>query len=147
MLLTGHAIGEAIARGEIVFEPFSPERLNPNSISLQLGASITEVRDGVIEAGALVAGQAQPIPQTGALLAPGALYLAHSLERFGSAVYAPIVHGKSNIARAGLFIHANGEMVDLGVIGHFEFQLTPVLPIRVFAGMAIGQVTFWRVER
>jgi len=146
VLLTGHAIGEAVARGEIVFEPFEVERLNPNSISIRLGGALLERGDSVIEADAPVCGRAIQIPAAGVMLEPGRLYLARSLERFGSSVYAPIVHGKSNIARAGLFIHANGEMVDLGVIDRFEFQLAPVLPIRVFAHMTIGQVTFWRVS-
>lgn len=144
MILTGPAIEEAIATGDIVFEPYAGARVNPNSIDLHLGDDLRRVvrdRDG----------RAKPVePLTlssdGIFLEPGHLYLIHSRERFGSTRYAPFVHGKSTIARAGLFVHANGEMIDVGDIGRYEFQLYPVMPIKITPGMAIAQVTFWLVH-
>jgi dCTP deaminase len=88
---------------------------------------------------------ATPIPPDGIWLKPGGLYTADSLETFGSTRFVPIVHGKSSIARAGLFVHVNGDMVDLGLVAPFTFQLVPIAPILVKPGMAIGQVTFWTV--
>lgn len=141
MILTGDAIRQAILDRAIEFEPFADEKLNPNSIDLHLGDAIAEVV--VVGDGAEPA--YQPLTPEGLLLTPGCLYLARSRECFGSNRFAPMVHGKSNIARAGMFVHVNGELVDVGVVNHFEFQLVPMLPIRVRPGMAIAQVTFWAI--
>lgn len=145
MILTGAAIGQAIEDGRIVFDPFEASRLNPNSIDIHLGAEIREVESLGSADNAAVTRSETPLTSEGFILRPGALYLARSRERFGSTHFVPFVHGKSNIARAGLFVHINGEMIDLGAMDHFEFQLAPVLPIRVHSGMAIGQVSFWSV--
>jgi dCTP deaminase len=143
--LTGDAIERAIADGRIEFDPFARSALNPNSIDIHLGSRLTELTGSVVGPDAPARGREIELPKAGLVLAPGSFYLATSVERFGSAHFAPIVHGKSNIARAGMFVHVNGDMVDLGVIDHFQFQLVPLLPIRVKPGMAIGQVTFWSV--
>jgi len=142
VILTGDAIKQAILDRTIEFDPFAEDKLNPNSIDLHLGDALCEITDGSAST------QLPPyeaLAPEGRLLKPGSLYLAPSRERFGSSVYAPIVHGKSNIARAGMFVHINGELVDVGVVDHFQFQLLPMLPIRVTPGMAIAQVTFWSV--
>jgi dCTP deaminase len=144
MILTGPAIEAAIAAGEIAFTPFVAAAVNPNSIDLRLGDCLRRIGpDGPNPDGSPA--EIIHLDADGVFLQPGQLYLIDSLERFGSALYAPMVHGKSNIARAGLFVHANGEMVDRGMIAPYEFQLAPVLPIKVYAGMAIAQVTFWSV--
>lgn len=145
MILTGPRIAEAISAGDIVFAPFDGAT-NPNSVDIRLGDMIRDYSNAHIDAAAAApAPLAQPIPADGLWLTPGGLYTADSRETFGSARYVPIVHGKSSIARAGLFVHVNGDMVDLGVIAPFTFQLVPTAPIRVKPGMAIAQVTFWTV--
>jgi dCTP deaminase len=144
MILTGPAIEAAIASGDIVFTPFAATAVNPNSIDLRLGDQLARIGpNGPNPDGSPTALMA--LDADGVFLEPGHLYLIKSRETFGSARYAPMVHGKSNIARAGLFVHANGEMVDRGVFAPYEFQLVPVMPIKVHAGMAIAQVTFWAV--
>jgi dCTP deaminase len=143
MILTGAAIRAAIEEGKLHFSPFDAAALNPNSIDIHLGDSLLCVPKAA-SAGPPVR---LPLDAAGMFLEPGQLYLIDSRERFGSDHFVPMVHGKSNVARAGLFVHANGEMVDLGQVGAYQFQLFPVLPIRVWAGMAVAQVTFWQVQR
>jgi dCTP deaminase len=143
MILTGAAIRAAIAEGALHFSPFDAAALNPNSIDIHLGDSLLCVP----KAAAAGAPVRLKLDAAGLFLEPGQLYLIDSRERFGSNQFVPMVHGKSNVARAGLFVHANGEMVDLGHVGAYQFQLFPVLPIRVWAGMAVAQVTFWQVQR
>ncbi len=146
MILTGPRIAEAIAAGDIAFSPFDGAT-NPNSVDIRLGATIRDYSDLEIDAAAgAPPPAAHPIPADGLWLRPGGLYTADSRETFGSAVFVPIVHGKSSIARAGLFVHVNGDMVDLGVVAPFTFQLVPTAPILVKPGMAIAQVTFWTVS-
>lgn len=144
MILTGPAIEEAIAAGDIVFDPFTRARVNPNSIDLHLGDDLRRVVRNAD--GAAMPSEPLGLPPEGRYLEPGQLYLIHSLERFGSTRFAPFVHGKSTIARAGLFVHANGEMIDVGEIARYEFQLYPVMPIKLTPGMAIAQVTFWVMQ-
>lgn len=143
MILTGAAIQAAIAEGALKFSPFDAAALNPNSIDIHLGDSLLCVPKAA-SGGAPVR---LALDALGLFLDPGQLYLIDSREHFGSDQFVPMVHGKSNVARAGLFVHANGEMVDLGQFGPYQFQLFPVLPIRVWAGMAVAQVTFWQVQR
>jgi dCTP deaminase len=146
MILTGPRIAAAIEAGDIVFAPFEGAT-NPNSIDLRIGDALRDHSTQTIDA----ATPAEPppllaLPPNGLWLQPGGLYTAESHETFGSSRYVPIVHGKSSIARAGLFVHVNGDMVDLGHVGRFVFQLVPVIPILVRPRMAIAQVTFWTVE-
>jgi len=145
MILTGPRILDAIAAGEIVCTPFDGAA-NPNSIDIRLGETIRDFAGLSIDAAAPVTPAPRPIPADGLWLTPGGLYTAESRETFGSTRYVPIVHGKSSIARAGLFVHVNGDMVDLGAIAPFTFQLVPVAPVLVRPGMAIAQVTFWTVS-
>jgi dCTP deaminase len=35
-------------------------------------------------------------------------------------------------------------LIDLGSINRWTLQLHPIHPVRVYPGMLIGQVTFWR---
>lgn len=142
MILTGPAIAAAIVDGALHFSPFAARALNPNSIDIHLGETLLHIAKDKPDAPP----RRMTLPREGIYLEPGQLYLIDSRESFGSDVFVPMVHGKSNIARAGLFVHANGEMIDLGAIGPYQFQLFPVLPIKVFPGMAVAQVTFWRTQ-
>lgn len=146
MILTGPRIAAAIDSGAISFSPFAAARLNPNSIDLHLGSTIRDYAGMTIDARAPIDPPDRPIPDDGFWLEPGRLYTAPSRETFGSHSYVPIVHGKSNIARAGLFVHVNGDMVDVGRVEPFVFQLVPVIPVRIAPGMAIAQVTFWTID-
>ncbi|MBU6372656.1 MAG: dCTP deaminase [Alphaproteobacteria bacterium] len=146
MILTGPHIAAAIAAGDITLTPFDGAT-NPNSVDIRLGATLRDHSGLEIDAAAdAPLPPEQPLPAEGVWLRPGGLYTAESRETFGSSRYVPIVHGKSSIARAGLFVHVNGDMVDLGVVAPFTFQLVPTAPILVRPGMAIAQVTFWTVS-
>jgi dCTP deaminase len=74
----------------------------------------------------------------------GDFCLAASVEVVGSYNYVPIIHAKSGIARLGLFIHCSTGLFDIGSIGNVTFQLYSTLPVRIYPGMLIGQVTFWK---
>jgi len=43
-----------------------------------------------------------------------------------------------------LFLHVTADIIDIGSHGHVTFQLHSTLPIRLYPGMAIAQVTFWK---
>ena len=62
----------------------------------------------------------------------------------GSTRYVPIIRGRSSVGRLGIFIDITADLIDLGSINQWTLQLHAVHPIRVYPGMLIGQVTFWR---
>ncbi len=57
------------------------------------------------------------------------------------------VEGKSSLGRLGLLTHATAGFVDPGFDGHVTLELSNVatLPIRLWPGMKIGQLCFFRL--
>lgn len=86
------------------------------------------------------------IPPEGLILDPEVLYLGHTEEVMGSEEYVPIIRGRSSIGRIGLFVHITADLIDIGSINQWTLQMHCVQPTRIYAGMLIGQVTFWKVE-
>ena len=54
------------------------------------------------------------------------------------------VEGKSSLGRLGLLIHSTAGFIDAGFDGHITLELSNVanLPITIYPGMKIGQVSF-----
>ena len=86
------------------------------------------------------------IPKTGYTLSPDKIYLGHTIETMGSKRFVPIIRGKSSIGRLGLFIHITADLIDLGSINQWTLMLHAVQKVKVYPGMLIGQVTFWKVD-
>ena len=86
------------------------------------------------------------IPQDGVfMLHPGEFVLGSTLERI--AVPNDLVariEGKSSLGRLGLLIHSTAGFIDAGFDGHITLELANVasLPITLYPGMKIGQVSF-----
>jgi dCTP deaminase len=79
------------------------------------------------------------------ILHPGEFVLGSTLERV--ALPDDIVarlEGKSSLGRLGLLIHSTAGFVDAGWDGHLTLELSNVanLPITVYPGMKIGQISF-----
>ena len=144
MILTGPEIIAAVQNGEILINPFEINSVNPNSIDLKLGNVLIEYLDKIIDPSLAPSTRTIPIPETGYLLNSGEFRLGSSHEIVGSNKYVPIIHGKSGIARAGLFVHVTADLIDIGSVGNLTFQLFATLPIRIYKGMAIAQISFWR---
>ena len=55
--------------------------------------------------------------------------------------------GKSSLGRLGLLIHSTAGFVDAGWDGHLTLELSNVanLPIAIYPGMKIGQISFLRM--
>lgn len=143
MILSGNAIRTAIQTNEIVFEPFCSERLNPNSIDVSLGDQILQYKDEILDPAIPAQFEYVEIPPDGIVLSAGQFVLASTIERIGSTKFVPIIHGKSGVARAGLFAHVTADLIDIGSVGNLTLQLLASVPIRLYAGMPIAQVSFW----
>jgi deoxycytidine triphosphate deaminase len=146
MILTGPEIVRARERGEIIIEPFDPDSVNPNSYNFRLGRRIraydTEILDPQ-ESNSFVEWE---IPPEGFILEPGRLYLAHTMERLGGTVYAPTFAARSSVARLGVFINLSACLGDVGFVGQWTLQLFTSHRVRVYPGMAIGQMMWWQMK-
>ena len=83
------------------------------------------------------------------MLHPGEFVLG-SHARAGRAsptISSAAFEGKSSLGRLGLLIHSTAGFVDAGWDGHITLELSNVasLPITLYPGMKIGQVSFMRM--
>jgi len=79
------------------------------------------------------------------MLHPGEFVLGSTLERVAIASdLVARVEGKSSLGRLGLLIHSTAGFIDAGFDGHITLELSNVanLPITIYPGMKIGQVSF-----
>ncbi|WP_406091608.1 dCTP deaminase [Streptomyces sp. NBC_01013] len=146
MILTGPEIRRQVGRDGITVTPFDPDHLNPNSIDLTLGDTILRYRNEVIDPREEQEVEEITIPHTGLLLEPLGFCLGSSREIVGSTEFVPMVHAKSSTARAGLFVHVTADLIDIGSIGTVTFQLFSTLPLKIFPGMRLAQMTFWKPQ-
>jgi dCTP deaminase len=79
------------------------------------------------------------------ILHPGEFVLGSTSERISvpDDIVARI-EGKSSLGRLGLLIHSTAGFIDAGFSGHITLELSNVanLPITLYPGMKIGQVSF-----
>lgn len=137
MILTGPFIEQEVGAGRIVIDPFRADAVNPNSYNYRLGPLIKsfdlKLRTFVdVE-----------IPESGYVLGPGRMYLGHTAEVIGSMTYAMSLIGRSSIGRLGLFLQVSADLGHTTSCHRWTLELVPTLPIRVYPGMVIGQVSFW----
>lgn len=86
------------------------------------------------------------IPADGWILKPGIGYLMCTNERVTTEHFIPIIDGKSSVGRLFIKIHETAGYGDAGFDGQFTLEVTVQIPIRVYAGMRIGQIRFNRIE-
>lgn len=146
MILTGPQIRTCVTEGGIVIDPFDPGRVNPNSYNYRLGNRIVYSRSETLDSAEIAAWNDLEIPSEGLTLSPGRIYLANTLERIGSTDYAISLIGRSSIGRLGLFLQITADLGHVGSIHRWTLELCAVQPVRVYAGMTIGQVSFWRTQ-
>lgn len=146
MILTGAEITKQVANKRIIIEPFLPEASTTNSYDVHLGDTLLRYTDAVLDPKKEQHTEEVKIPEEGLLLNQHDFYLGATQEIVGSDFYAPILHAKSGTARQGLFVHVTSDLVNIGSIGQLTLQLYATLPVRVYAGMRIAQVTFWVPE-
>lgn len=143
MILTGPEIASAVRKGTIVLDPFDEELVNANSYNFRLGPTLLEAPGQEFDVKSTPDWQFVPIPPHGYVLSPGGLYLAHTVETIGSDVYVPSLIGRSSIGRLGLFLQVTADLGHIGAVHQWTLELYAVQPVRVHAGMRIGQMSFW----
>lgn len=144
MILTGTEILREYKRQRISIDPFDPARATTNSYDITLGRDFIRYREAVIDPRKENAYEKFAVGAEGLQMVQGDFVLGHSAETIGSDYFVPLIHAKSGIARLGLFVHVTADIIDIGSHGDVTFQLHSTLPIRLYPGMAIAQVTFWK---
>jgi dCTP deaminase len=154
VVLSDRSIREALDKGEIEIEPLEDDCIQPSSVDLHVAPHfrlfrnhtmrVIDVREDLEELTELV-----DIPEDDPLiLHPGEFVLGSTAERVrlpGDLVAR--LEGKSSLGRLGLLIHSTAGFVDAGWDGHLTLELSNVanLPITVYPGMKIGQISFLRM--
>ncbi len=154
MLLSDRDIKAEVAAGRIGLEPYAAEMVQPSSIDVRLDRYFRVFEnhryphiDPAMEQAELT----RPVEPDGDepfILHPGEFALGSIYE----AVTLPDdiaarVEGKSSLGRLGLLTHATAGFIDPGFSGHVTLELSNVatLPIKLWPGMKIGQLCFFRL--
>ena len=155
MVLSDRDIRAEIAAGRIVIDPFTPEAVQPSSIDLHLDRRFRVFRNSrypYIDVRVDQPDMTELVEIAGDdpfILHPGEFVLGSTLER----VQLPNdlvarLEGKSSLGRLGLLIHSTAGYVDPGWEGNLTLELSNVanLPITLYDGMKIGQISFQRLS-
>jgi len=154
MILSDRTIREEIANGRIVIEPFDPECVQPSSVDLHVDSQFRvfansrypyiDVKRPMPDLTDLVeVEEEEPF-----ILHPGEFVLGSTRERVGIPDdMVARLEGKSSLGRLGLLIHSTAGYVDPGWDGYLTLELSNVanLPITIYPGMKIGQISFFRL--
>ena len=145
MILTGNEIMREVYAERIIIKPFSPTCINPNSYDYHLGSTLKRAPLRIIDRSEKQAWETVRLKQKGRyLLQPGRLYLGHTREVIGSKHYVTSLIGKSSMGRLGLYLQISADLGHQGAIHKWTLELCVVQPVYVYAGMVIGQVSFWK---
>ena len=146
MILSDTKILEAIENGEIVIEPFKKESLGTNSYDVHLGKYLAIYKDEVLDARVHHEVEYIEIPQEGYVIKPHILYLGVTEEYTETHRTVPFLEGKSSVGRLGIDIHATAGKGDVGFCNTWTLEISCVQPVRIYAGMPIGQLIYFSVE-
>jgi dCTP deaminase len=146
MILSDAAIRRAMAAGRIVIRPFRPDCLGTNSYDVHLGPYLAVYRGGGLDARRPNAVREFRIPRDGFVLVPGQLYLGVTEEYTETHGYVPFLEGKSSVGRLGIDIHSTAGKGDEGFCNYWTLEMSVKLPVRVYAGMPVGQLIYFEIS-
>jgi len=146
MILSDLQILEEISNGNIIIAPFRKEALGTNSYDVHLGKALAVYTDAALDAKKHNPIRLFEIPKEGFLLQPDTLYLGVTEEYTETLKHVPFLEGKSSTGRLGIDIHATAGKGDVGFSNHWTLEISAKLPVRVYAGMPIGQLIYFEVR-
>ena len=151
MVLSDRTIRRLLDEGRIGIAPYDESLVQPSSVDVRVDRyfrvfrnsryPFIDVKEPMEDLTELVEiGDSEPF-----ILHPGEFVLGSTLER----VRLPDdlvarLEGKSSLGRLGLLIHSTAGFIDPGWDGHVTLELSNVanLPITIYYGMKIGQLSF-----
>lgn len=151
MVLSDRTIREQLRSGRLVIDPFEDRLVQPSSIDVRVSNAfrvfhnnrlpyidVKEPAEDLTEVVEVAEGEAF-------MLHPGEFVLGSTLEHIGIPDdLVARLEGKSSLGRLGLLIHSTAGYIDPGWHGTITLELSNVakLPISIYAGMPIGQISF-----
>jgi dCTP deaminase len=151
VVLSDRTIRRLLAEGRIQIDPFDPALVQPSSVDVRVDRYFRVFRNSrypfidVKEAQEDLTELVQVEGDHPFILHPGEFVLGSTLER----IRLPDdlvgrLEGKSSLGRLGLLIHSTAGYIDPGWDGHVTLELSNVanLPITIYTGMKIGQLSF-----
>jgi len=155
MLLSDRDILAEVTEGRIALEPWDPAMLQPSSIDVRLDRFFRVFENHryphidpaeeqpeltrLIEVG----------DEEAFVLHPGEFVLGSTWEQVSlPATVAARLEGKSSLGRLGLLTHSTAGFIDPGFSGHVTLELSNMatLPVKLWPGMKIGQLCFFRLS-
>ncbi|MCO5233914.1 MAG: dCTP deaminase [Chitinophagales bacterium] len=146
MILSDRSILEEINNGNIVVDPFRPECLGTNSYDVHLSQFLAIYESEILDAKKYNPIKIIEIPEEGYILQPNVLYLGSTEEYTETHAHVPFLEGKSSIGRLGINIHATAGKGDVGFCNHWTLEISCIQPVKVYAGMPVGQLIYFTVE-
>jgi dCTP deaminase len=156
VILSDRTLREQLAAGRIVIDPLDESLIQPSSIDVRISnlfrvfrnhtrgvIDVKQDMDDLTELIEIPTDSDKPF-----ILHPGEFVLGSTLERIGVPDdLVGRVEGKSSLGRLGLLIHSTAGFIDAGFDGHITLELANVasLPITLYPGMKIGQVSFMQM--
>ncbi len=146
MILTDTQILAEMRKGTIVISPFRRRYLGSNSYDVHLGRWLALYRDEILDAKVHNEVHYFRIPADGLILVPSKLYLGVTQEYTETHRHVPFLEGKSSIGRLGIDIHATAGKGDIGFCNTWTLEISVRQPVRIYAGMPIGQLLYFEVN-
>ncbi len=146
MILTDLEILSHIEKGSIKIEPFDIKCLGSNSYDVHLGKTLAVYKDSVLDAKKHNQIETFEIPKDGFVLEPSRFYLGVTQEYTETHQHVPFLEGKSSVGRLGIDIHATAGKGDVGFCNFWTLEISVKQPVRVYAGMPIGQLIYFEVK-
>lgn len=156
MILSDRSIREELASGRIEIDPLDESCIQPSSVDLTIDrffrvfrnhtTGIIDVKQDMEELTELV--EIADDPDAVFMLHPGEFVLGSTAERIKLPTdLVGRLEGKSSLGRLGLLIHSTAGFIDAGWDGHVTLELSNIatLPITLYPGMKIGQISFLRM--
>ncbi len=146
MILSDKEILLEIRKGTILIEPYRPECLGTNSYDVHLSKYLATYNSALLDAKKHNTIHHFEIPEDGYVLEPGVLYLGSTEEYTETHAHVPFLEGKSSMGRLGIDIHATAGKGDVGFCNHWTLEISCIQPVRIYAGMPVGQLIYFVVQ-
>lgn len=146
MILTDKGILAEMEKKTIVIEPYDRVCLGTNSYDVHLSKYLATYVSPLLDAKKHNTIHHFEIPEDGYVIEPGVLYLGSTVEYTETHAHVPFLEGKSSMGRLGIDIHATAGKGDVGFCNHWTLEISCIQPVRIYAGMPVGQLIYFAVD-
>src|ERR671913_537610 len=146
MILSDKRILEEIEKGTIKIVPYLRDCLGSNSYDVHLGRHLATYKEHILDAKKHNEIETFEIPDEGFVLQPHVFYLGVTDEYTETHAHVPFLEGKSSTGRLGIDIHATAGKGDVGFCNTWTLEISCAQPVKIYAGMPIGQLIYFVVE-